>query len=91
MRVRVKIQKNRHFKPVIHWQREMYWVHLHTGGYFHVIMNEGGTWSHPGNYHRRVPTVRDAIQEYLEIEAKEKAKSRHRYRALRVKEKVFAL
>lgn len=66
--IRVKLQRDRTFKPVVRWQREKWWVNCSTGTYFAIFKNDDGTWSHMGNAHRRFSTQREVIQEWLTAE-----------------------
>lgn len=91
MMIRVKLKKDRTFRPVIHWQRERWWVNYSTGGYFAIFKNDDSTWSHWGNQHRRFSLQREAIQEYLSADREERLRAAREYRKLKQKEQRYVV
>jgi hypothetical protein len=89
--IRVKLQRDRTFKPVIGWQNERWWVNYATGGYFAIFKNNDGTWSNWGNQSRRFSTQREAIREYLSADEKCKVQAQAEYRKLKAKEQRYVV
>lgn len=89
MRVRVKVQHDRAWKPSPEGDKR-YWVNLPSGGYFPVFQKRDG-WHHCYLPHKGWPSLDEAIKDGLERRLHGDRSGPARYRAIRARERTIRL
>jgi hypothetical protein len=89
--IRVKLQRDKTFKPVLVWHVQKWWVNTSEGTYFAIFKNNDGTWSHVNNYQRRYSSIREVIQEWLSADREARERAIANYRKTKKTEQCYAI